>query len=279
MKQQVAVGEVANFYVTSGLDSQLLQACRAHNEQAWQALLDKYEGMVYSVPLRYGLPYAEAADVTQIVFTALIQSLDTLCDNSNLVGWLTLVARRYAWRSLRNLSGSDLSDEMLTAHFHNRTNQSELASPALPSMVHDTLMRRFIDYTYDRQPLGLFQRRRAVLTFDTLHQAAPTGLRAGAYEATRHYVYAIDLMDVSLNVQPNWLGTHLDLMGQILPNSENLADQTFVVQLLQHEQEVAITLTDTVGGFWFEALELGAYGLLLSTDAIELELPNFAVDL
>jgi DNA-directed RNA polymerase specialized sigma24 family protein len=279
MKQPVAVGESANFYLTSALDSQLLQACRAHDEQAWQALLDKYEGMVYSVPLGYGLPHAEAAEVAQIVFTALIQSLDTLCDSSNLVGWLTLVARRYAWRSLRNLSGSDLSDEMLTAHLRNRSNQSELTSPALPPMVHDTLMRRFIDYTHDRQQLGLFQRQRAVLTFDTLHQVAPAGLRGSNDEATRQYVYAIDLMDVSLNVQPNWLGTHLDLMGQILPNSENFADDAFVVQLLQHEQEVAITQADTVGGFWFGALEPGTYGLLLSTDEIELELPNFAVEL
>jgi len=46
------------------------------------------------------------------------------------------------------------------------------------------------------------------------------------------------------------------------------------VHLLQHEQEVAITLTDVVGSFWFEALDQDAYDLILSTDLIEVEVPN-----
>jgi len=49
------------------------------------------------------------------------------------------------------------------------------------------------------------------------------------------------------------------------------------VHLLQHEQEVAITLTDVVGSFWFEALDQDAYDLILSTDLIEVEVPNFTL--
>jgi RNA polymerase sigma factor (sigma-70 family) len=79
-------------------DSDLLTACRAGDEQAWQALLDKYERLVYSIPLNYGLSREDAADVAQIAFTSLIQSLESLRDDSNLGGWLALVARRHTWR-------------------------------------------------------------------------------------------------------------------------------------------------------------------------------------
>jgi RNA polymerase sigma factor (sigma-70 family) len=79
-------------------DAALLRACRAGDAQAWQQLLDKYERLVYSIPLNYGLSRDDAADITQIAFTTLIQSLDSLYEESNLGGWLALVARRQTWR-------------------------------------------------------------------------------------------------------------------------------------------------------------------------------------
>lgn len=82
-------------------DEQLLQACRAGDEGAWQRLLDKYERLVYSIPLNYGLGREEAADIAQIVFTAFLQNVETLRDDSNLGGWLALVARRHTWRVLQ----------------------------------------------------------------------------------------------------------------------------------------------------------------------------------
>ncbi len=79
-------------------DTELLRRCRDGEPEAWQLLLDKYERLVYSIPLKYGLSRDEAADVAQAAFTALIEKLDGLRDNSNLGGWLTTVTRRYTWR-------------------------------------------------------------------------------------------------------------------------------------------------------------------------------------
>jgi RNA polymerase sigma factor (sigma-70 family) len=67
---------------------------------AWQKLLDKYERIVYSVPRRYGLSVDDAADVTQLTFTILVESIDKLPEDSKLGGWLTTVARRHTWRLL-----------------------------------------------------------------------------------------------------------------------------------------------------------------------------------
>jgi len=79
-------------------DRDLILACRKGDARAWKRLLDKYERLVFSIPLRYGLSRDDAADVAQLTFTILIQSLDTLDDDSRLGAWLATVAKRHAWR-------------------------------------------------------------------------------------------------------------------------------------------------------------------------------------
>lgn len=63
-------------------------------------MLDKYERIVFSIPRRYGLSTEDAADVTQLTFTILVESIDELPEDSKLGGWLTTVARRHTWRVL-----------------------------------------------------------------------------------------------------------------------------------------------------------------------------------
>jgi RNA polymerase sigma factor (sigma-70 family) len=82
----------------TGNDRDLIQRCRQGSMGAWQQLLNRYEGLVYSIPLRYGLSRDDAADVAQLTFTILIQSLDKLSEDSRLGPWLATVARRHTWR-------------------------------------------------------------------------------------------------------------------------------------------------------------------------------------
>lgn len=82
-------------------DSDLIQACRAGDTDAWERLVDEYERLVYSIALNQGATTEDAADVTQITFTILMQSLDDLRDDSNLAAWLGTVARRHTWRLLK----------------------------------------------------------------------------------------------------------------------------------------------------------------------------------
>jgi RNA polymerase sigma factor (sigma-70 family) len=85
---------------TIDLDRDLILGCRNGDVGAWQRLLDRYERLVFSVPRRYGLSREDAADITQLTFTILLQSLDTLSEDSTLGAWLTTVARRHTWRRL-----------------------------------------------------------------------------------------------------------------------------------------------------------------------------------
>ena len=81
-------------------DHDLIHACRAGHAHAWERLLDKYERLVFSISLNYGLTTDDAADVTQITFTILLQNLDTLPEGIRLAPWLATVARRHTWRLL-----------------------------------------------------------------------------------------------------------------------------------------------------------------------------------
>ena len=98
-------------------DRDLIQRCRQGSTSAWQMLLNRYERLVYSIPLRYGLSRDDAADIAQITFTILIQSMDSLSEDSRLGPWLVTVARRHTWRLMernrRTIASEHLDDTSL----------------------------------------------------------------------------------------------------------------------------------------------------------------------
>jgi RNA polymerase sigma factor (sigma-70 family) len=98
-------------------DRDLIRACRSGDARAWERLLDKYERLVFSISLNYGLTTDAAADVTQITFTILLQNLNTLPDEIRLSSWLATVARRHTWRLLaRNRREAVKPDEDLAGN-------------------------------------------------------------------------------------------------------------------------------------------------------------------
>ncbi len=98
-------------------DRELIRACRSGDARAWERLLDKYERLVFSISLNYGLTTDDAADVTQITFTILLQNLNTLPDEIRLSSWLATVARRHTWRLLaRNRREAVNPDEDLAGN-------------------------------------------------------------------------------------------------------------------------------------------------------------------
>lgn len=104
---------------TMASDTDLLRRCRTGDADAWETLVARYERLVFSVALRNGLSWEDAADVTQTTFVALLDAIDLLRDDERLSSWLMTVARRQAWRSQRRaeqLNGSvDRSDASVDA--------------------------------------------------------------------------------------------------------------------------------------------------------------------
>jgi RNA polymerase sigma factor (sigma-70 family) len=69
-------------------DTELVAACLEGDEQAWSDLVDRYSRLIYSIPLRQGLPREEAADVFQAVCLDLVAELPRLRDPQALPAWL-----------------------------------------------------------------------------------------------------------------------------------------------------------------------------------------------
>ena len=95
-------------------DSDLVQACLDGQQAAWDALVERYGRLVYSIPLRWGLSRSDADDVFQIVFTIVYRQLHSLRNHAHLAAWLITVTSRECWRlGQRAESYADL-DETIT---------------------------------------------------------------------------------------------------------------------------------------------------------------------
>jgi RNA polymerase sigma factor (sigma-70 family) len=82
-------------------DPELIEACLKGSSQAWEALLVRYQRLIYSIPLRYGLPEHDANDIFQNVSLLLWENLARIRDRARLGAWLVITTRRECWRMLR----------------------------------------------------------------------------------------------------------------------------------------------------------------------------------
>ena len=67
-------------------------------EQAWDALVERYAPLIWSICRGYRLGRADADDVGQSVWMCLVDQLDKIRDPAALPGWLATTTRRECWR-------------------------------------------------------------------------------------------------------------------------------------------------------------------------------------
>ena len=82
-------------------DTRLVKECLAGNEDAWSLLIDKYKALIYSIPVKYGLPSHESADVFQSTCMELLTRLPELREPRALPKWLMQVAHHQCYRVKR----------------------------------------------------------------------------------------------------------------------------------------------------------------------------------
>jgi RNA polymerase sigma factor (sigma-70 family) len=81
-------------------DEQLLAACKRGDEGAWEALVLRYQRLIYAIPRRAGLDEDAAAEIFQDVFTTLLESIESIEQPSRLQAWLVTTAKRKTWRTV-----------------------------------------------------------------------------------------------------------------------------------------------------------------------------------
>src|SRR5262249_29116411 len=79
----------------------LLEAARQGNRAAWDALVARFNGLVWSIARGYRLGDADAHDAVQMTWLRLVENLDRIADPERLAAWLATTARRECLQLLR----------------------------------------------------------------------------------------------------------------------------------------------------------------------------------
>jgi RNA polymerase sigma factor (sigma-70 family) len=79
----------------------LVTCARNGEKQAWDAIVERYAPLIWSICRRHGLGAADTEDVGQAVWLRLLDHLGNLREPAALPGWLATTARRECLRVLR----------------------------------------------------------------------------------------------------------------------------------------------------------------------------------
>ncbi len=79
----------------------LVTRARNGERQAWDALVERYAPLIWSICRRSRLEAADAEDAAQTVWLKLVDQLDKIRDPAALPGWLATTTRRECSRILR----------------------------------------------------------------------------------------------------------------------------------------------------------------------------------
>jgi RNA polymerase sigma factor (sigma-70 family) len=76
----------------------LVTSARAGDKRAWDALVERYAPLIWSICRRYRLGRADTEEVAQNVWLRLVEHLDKIRDPAALPGWLATTARHECGR-------------------------------------------------------------------------------------------------------------------------------------------------------------------------------------
>ena len=141
-------------------DTRLVQECLRGNEEAWSLLIDKYKALIYSIPVKYGLPSQEAADVFQATCAELLVRLPKLREPRALPKWLMQVAHHecYRWkRQQRRVISRDAEPDLpepetppIAETLVQQTQEEQMLREAIASLTPQC--RKLVDLLFFETP-------------------------------------------------------------------------------------------------------------------------------
>ncbi len=141
-------------------DATLVLACRRGDARAWEALVERYQRLICSIPRHSGLNEDDVADILQEVFTKLIQKLDDIEQPERIRAWLVTTARRETFEVLRLARRTD------AAHLVNvLPDADEIVNlPSDEPLPEEVLVQLEAEHTLRSAVAALDERCRTLLT-------------------------------------------------------------------------------------------------------------------
>ena len=96
--------------MSDGTTAPLVNAASAGDQAAWNHLVAKYSGLVWSVARSFRLSQSDAVDVSQTVWLKLAERIDTLHDPERVGVWLSTTTRNECLYLLRKNQREAISD-------------------------------------------------------------------------------------------------------------------------------------------------------------------------
>ena len=115
------------------------------DKQAWDALVERYAPLIWSICRRYQLGGADAQDVSQAVWLQLASHLGKIRDPAAIPGWLATTTRRECARVLRAAPGPQAARYMPATETmpdkENGTAEQELLAAERHAALREALTR------------------------------------------------------------------------------------------------------------------------------------------
>src|SRR6201998_2186597 len=152
-------------------DARLVKECLSGSEEAWALLVEKYKALIYSVPVKFGLPQQEAAEVFQATCVELLERLPELRKPRALPKWLALVAHHQCFRwklQQQRLVSRDAEPDLpvpetpaIAEHLLQQTQEEQMLREALSGLTPQC--RRLMEMLFFENPPRSYTQAAAAL--------------------------------------------------------------------------------------------------------------------
>ena len=92
--------------------AELVHAAGEGDQEAWNAIVERFGGLVWATVRAHRLSAADGAEVVQTTWLRLVEHLDRIRDPERLGGWLASTARNECLRQIRLGAREVPSDDM-----------------------------------------------------------------------------------------------------------------------------------------------------------------------
>lgn len=127
-------------------DDDLIARCLDKDAAAWETLVLRYQRLITSITVKFGLSMADAADILQSVFIILYEQMGSLRQRTRLSSWLITVTVRECWK-LRARRKDDLP--LASEQWAEMAEHPDHVSPALEeellALERQHLVRRALE--------------------------------------------------------------------------------------------------------------------------------------